>query len=74
MSSNDSPGAKVIDGKTIATGIKHEVRVATDRLTARGLRRPGLAVILVGDNPASQVYVRNKRLACDESGIVSSSR
>src|SRR5512137_2576089 len=72
MSSNDS-GAKVIDGKAIAADIKREVRVATDRLAARGLRRPGLAVILVGDNPASQVYVRNKRLACEESGIVSSS-
>jgi methylenetetrahydrofolate dehydrogenase (NADP+)/methenyltetrahydrofolate cyclohydrolase len=71
MSSNDSAGAKVIDGKAIAAGIKGEVRAATDRLAARGLRRPGLAVILVGDNPASQVYVRNKRLACEESGIVS---
>ena len=43
-------------------------RIATDRLAARGQRRPGLAVILVGDNPASQVYVRNKRLACEECG------
>jgi methylenetetrahydrofolate dehydrogenase (NADP+)/methenyltetrahydrofolate cyclohydrolase len=71
MSNTDSAGAKVIDGKAIANEIKREVRVATDRLAARGLRRPGLAVILVGDNPASQVYVRNKRLACEESGIVS---
>jgi methylenetetrahydrofolate dehydrogenase (NADP+)/methenyltetrahydrofolate cyclohydrolase len=71
MSSNESAGGKVIDGKAIASEIKREVRVATDRLAARGLRRPGLAVILVGDNPASQVYVRNKRLACEESGIVS---
>ena len=63
--------ARIIDGKAIAADIKQEVRVATDRLAARGLRRPGLAVILVGDNPASQVYVRNKRLACEECGIVS---
>ena len=68
-----NPSAKIIDGKAIAAGIKHEVRLATDRLAARGLRRPGLAVILVGDNPASQVYVRNKRLACEECGIVSHS-
>jgi methylenetetrahydrofolate dehydrogenase (NADP+)/methenyltetrahydrofolate cyclohydrolase len=66
-------GASIIDGKAMATEIKREVRIATDRLAARGLRRPGLAVILVGDNPASQVYVRNKRLSCEESGIVSHS-
>jgi methylenetetrahydrofolate dehydrogenase (NADP+)/methenyltetrahydrofolate cyclohydrolase len=65
--------ATVIDGKAIAREIRSEVRVATDRLAAKGLRRPGLAVVLVGDNPASQVYVRNKRLACDECGIVSKS-
>ena len=68
-----SPSAKIIDGKAIAAGIRREVRLATDRLAARGLRRPGLAVILVGDNPASQVYVRNKRLACEDCGIVSHS-
>ena len=61
--------ATVIDGKAIALEIRQEVRAATDRLAARGLRRPGLAVVLVGDNPASQVYVRNKRLACEECGM-----
>jgi methylenetetrahydrofolate dehydrogenase (NADP+)/methenyltetrahydrofolate cyclohydrolase len=65
--------ATVIDGKAIAQEIRQEVRAATDRLAARGLRRPGLAVVLVGDNPASQVYVRNKRLACEDCGIVSRS-
>jgi methylenetetrahydrofolate dehydrogenase (NADP+)/methenyltetrahydrofolate cyclohydrolase len=45
--------------------------VASDRLAASGRRRPGLAVLLVGDDPASEIYVRNKRLACDECGIVS---
>jgi methylenetetrahydrofolate dehydrogenase (NADP+)/methenyltetrahydrofolate cyclohydrolase len=73
MSTDESAGARVIDGKAIAADLKREVRAATDRLAARGLRRPGLAVILVGDNPASQVYVRNKRLACEECGIVSHS-
>jgi methylenetetrahydrofolate dehydrogenase (NADP+)/methenyltetrahydrofolate cyclohydrolase len=67
------PSAVVIDGKAIASEIKREVREATDRLAAKGLRRPGLAVVLVGDNPASQVYVRNKRLACQECGIASHS-
>ncbi len=68
-----TPSAKIIDGKAVAAEIKREVRLATDRLATRGLRRPGLAVVLVGDNPASQVYVRNKRLACEECGIVSHS-
>jgi len=70
MSATD-PGAEIIDGKAIAQEFRREVRSASDRLAARGLRRPGLAVILVGDDPASQVYVRNKRMACDECGIVS---
>ena len=64
--------AKLIDGKRIADGIKREVRVATDALTSRGLRHPGLAVVMVGEHPASQVYVRNKRRSCDEAGIDSS--
>ena len=63
--------AKIIDGKAIAADIRREVREASDRLAAHGKRRPGLAVVLVGDDPASQVYVRNKRLACEECGFVS---
>lgn len=63
--------ARIIDGKSIAAGLKAEIRAATDALAASGGRRPGLAVVMVGDNPASAVYVRNKRLACDETGIVS---
>jgi len=69
--SSTAATAQVIDGKAIAAGVRREVREESDRLAARGLRRPGLAVVLVGDDPASQVYVRNKRLACDECGIVS---
>jgi methylenetetrahydrofolate dehydrogenase (NADP+)/methenyltetrahydrofolate cyclohydrolase len=64
--------ARLIDGKRIAETIKQEVRVATDALAARGARRPGLAVVMVGENAASQVYVRNKRRSCEEAGIVSS--
>ncbi|MGE0030032.1 MAG: bifunctional methylenetetrahydrofolate dehydrogenase/methenyltetrahydrofolate cyclohydrolase FolD [Steroidobacteraceae bacterium] len=63
--------AKIIDGKAIAEDLKREVRIGTDALAARGLRRPGLAVVMVGENPASAVYVRNKRRSCEQSGIVS---
>jgi methylenetetrahydrofolate dehydrogenase (NADP+)/methenyltetrahydrofolate cyclohydrolase len=69
--SSTAATAQIIDGKAIAAGVRREVREASDRLAARGLRRPGLAVVLVGDDPASQVYVRNKRLACEECGLVS---
>jgi methylenetetrahydrofolate dehydrogenase (NADP+)/methenyltetrahydrofolate cyclohydrolase len=62
---------QIIDGKAIAADIRREVREASDRLAAQGKRRPGLAVVLVGDDPASHVYVRNKRAACEECGFVS---
>jgi len=62
---------KIIDGKAIAADIRREVRDESDRLAAGGKRRPGLAVVLVGDDPASHIYVRNKRMACDECGFVS---
>ena len=63
--------AKIIDGKTIATNLRNEVR---DRIEARikdGQRPPGLAVIIVGKDPASEVYVRSKRKGCEEVGMVS---
>ena len=63
--------AQLIDGKAIAAKFKADVRDEVERGVERGLRRPGLAVIMVGDNPASAVYVSNKRKACAESGIVS---
>jgi methylenetetrahydrofolate dehydrogenase (NADP+)/methenyltetrahydrofolate cyclohydrolase len=64
--------ARIIDGKGIAEQIKAQLRQATDALAAAGKRRPGLAVIMVGDSAASQVYVRNKRSSCVQAGIVSS--
>lgn len=64
-----APRAKLIDGKAIAREVKGEVRAGVDRLLASGARRPGLAVVMVGDNAASAVYVRNKRAACEECGI-----
>jgi methylenetetrahydrofolate dehydrogenase (NADP+)/methenyltetrahydrofolate cyclohydrolase len=63
--------ARIIDGKRIAEEFRSEVRKGTDALEASGKRRPGLAVVMVGDNAASAVYVRNKRRACEETGIVS---
>ncbi len=65
--------AQIIDGRAIAQ--THRARIATEieTMTARDLRSPGLAVVLVGSDPASQVYVRNKRKACEEVGIVSHS-
>lgn len=62
--------AKLIDGKLIATQIKEELREKVNSLKAEGIE-PGLAVILVGDNSASQVYVRNKKTACEFVGIKS---
>ncbi len=66
--------AQIIDGRKIAKIVKSEVKTAVDGLLARGGRRPGLAVVKVGDNPASAIYVRNKRAACAECGIESFSR
>jgi methylenetetrahydrofolate dehydrogenase (NADP+)/methenyltetrahydrofolate cyclohydrolase len=63
--------AQIIDGKAIAKLVRDEVRSQVAGMRSRGLRAPGLAVVMVGDNPASAVYVRNKRAACAECGIVS---
>lgn len=61
--------ARLIDGKALAATIKAEVRAAVEARLAAGQRRPALAVIQVGEHSASQIYVRNKRRACDEVGI-----
>ncbi len=63
--------AQIIDGKGIAKEIRLEIREQIDARAADGHPSPGLAVILVGDDPASQIYVRNKRLACEEASIES---
>jgi methylenetetrahydrofolate dehydrogenase (NADP+)/methenyltetrahydrofolate cyclohydrolase len=64
--------AIIIDGNAVAEKIKTEIRAATDALVAAERRRPGLAVVMVGNAAASQVYVRNKRRSCEQTGIVSS--
>src|ERR1700691_4779132 len=71
MNTPISQQARLIDGKAIAESLKHEVRGAIDALVASGGRRPGLAVVLVGNTPASEVYVRNKRRSCEEVGLIS---
>lgn len=63
--------AQLIDGKTIAADIRREVRARVEARKAGGQRIPGLAVILVGADPASEVYVRNKRRGCEDAGILS---
>jgi len=63
--------AKLIDGKGLAAETKARVRERIAVLTAQGRRQPGLAVVMVGEDPASAVYVRNKRKACEEAGIFS---
>lgn len=63
--------AKLINGKEIAAGVRQQVAAGVEARRQQGLRAPGLAVVLVGNDPASHVYVGNKRKACDETGIVS---
>lgn len=62
--------ATIIDGKAIAARKRAEVAIRVQALEARGIT-PGLAVVIVGDDPASEVYVRGKEKACDEVGIYS---
>ncbi len=63
--------AKLIDGKALAKKMLIETRDAVSTRIQQGLKAPSLAVILVGDDPASHIYVRNKRQACEETGIQS---
>jgi methylenetetrahydrofolate dehydrogenase (NADP+)/methenyltetrahydrofolate cyclohydrolase len=63
--------AKLIDGKAIASQIRQSVKQAVQRRLAAGLRPPGLVVIQVGRDPASDVYVANKRRSCQDVGFVS---
>ena len=63
--------ASIIDGKVIAAQVRTEVAQGVEKLLADGGPRPGLATVLVGDNPASHTYVKAKRKACAEAGIES---
>ncbi|MFZ5537356.1 MAG: bifunctional methylenetetrahydrofolate dehydrogenase/methenyltetrahydrofolate cyclohydrolase FolD [Pseudomonadota bacterium] len=61
--------AQLIDGKRVSEEVLASVRAGVEQLLAQGRRVPGLAVIQVGDDPASKVYVGNKRRACERTGI-----
>ncbi|MFY8273236.1 bifunctional methylenetetrahydrofolate dehydrogenase/methenyltetrahydrofolate cyclohydrolase FolD [Pseudoalteromonas sp. SSDWG2] len=65
--------ANIIDGKAIAKQVRSQVAQRVAQRKEQGLRAPGLAVVLVGQDPASQVYVGSKRKACEEVGFVSKS-
>lgn len=65
--------AQIIDGKQVAAEVRDEVKQLITARLEQGKRRPGLAVILIGSDPASQVYVSHKRKACTEVGIESRS-
>lgn len=61
--------ARLIDGKALATQIQAHLKQAVDARIAAGRRAPSLATVLVGSDPASEIYVRNKRRACEALGI-----
>lgn len=63
--------AKIIDGKAIAEALRAEIKAQVSERLSAGLPAPGLATVIVGDNPASKVYVRMKHKACQEVGITS---
>lgn len=62
--------AIIIDGKKVSAQVKELVRIETEELVKKGIK-PGLAVIIVGDDPASRVYVNNKKKACEKVGFLS---
>jgi methylenetetrahydrofolate dehydrogenase (NADP+) / methenyltetrahydrofolate cyclohydrolase len=63
--------AKIIDGNTISAAIRQEVAKQVKERLDRGLRAPGLAVVIIGENQASQIYVSKKRKSCEEVGFIS---
>ncbi len=66
--------AKIIDGRPVAQRIQGEIKRAVEDLRAKSGAAPGLGVVLVGDDPASAMYVRMKRRACDRAGLRSEAR
>ena len=74
MLSMSSETASLLNGKALAQKIQGELKITVEKLQGKIGRPPGLAVIMVGDNPASAVYVRNKEKACAKVGIASFGR
>ena len=62
-------GARIIDGKAIAAEVREQVRAEVAGLVDAGARAPGLATVLVGEDPASEIYVANKHKACEQAGM-----
>jgi methylenetetrahydrofolate dehydrogenase (NADP+) / methenyltetrahydrofolate cyclohydrolase len=62
--------AKIIDGKAVAAEVRGQIALEVEALVEKGIT-PGLAVVIVGDDPASRTYVNNKKKACDQAGIYS---
>nr|WP_227819372.1 bifunctional methylenetetrahydrofolate dehydrogenase/methenyltetrahydrofolate cyclohydrolase FolD [Mariprofundus micogutta] len=65
----NSSTAKILDGKALAARMREEIRLEADQLASKHGRKPGLAVIIVGNDPASHVYVKNKKIGCEKAGI-----
>src|SRR6266496_4660964 len=63
--------AMILDGKKLAETMQAEIAAEVQALMQKSGVRPGLAAVLVGENPASQGYVRNKRKACEKAGLTS---
>ena len=63
--------AKIIDGKLVSASIREKIKEKTKAIKNKYSRVPGLAAVLVGEDPASQIYVRNKRKSCEDVGIYS---
>ncbi|MFI3324981.1 MAG: bifunctional methylenetetrahydrofolate dehydrogenase/methenyltetrahydrofolate cyclohydrolase FolD [Clostridia bacterium] len=61
---------KIIDGKVVSNAVKESVKLQVEELKSKGIKT-GLAVVIVGDNSASKIYVRNKKIACETCGIYS---
>ncbi len=60
--------ARILDGNAVAQSIRRDIAAAVEQRLQHGLRRPGVAVLLVGDDPASGIYVKHKRRDCREVG------
>ena len=65
----DDTGARLIDGTAVARRVREDVARGVEKLLAAGGTAPGLATVLIGDDPASEVYVRSKRRLCVEAGM-----
>ena len=64
--------AQILDGKAISAKIRESIKNEVEKLVKKGLRAPGLVVIQIGNNPASEIYIKNKKKACESVGFISS--